>query len=121
VTKDMICVACPLGCELTALVGEAGGLAGVTGNQCRRGVAYAEAEIENPTRAFHSTLRVAGGTAPLVSVKSDRPVPKGLLLACAGATKHFAVKAPIQIGDVLVRDVCGTGADLIATCRVAAA
>ena len=118
-TREMICVACPMGCELKVEV-EGGAVASVTGHTCKRGVGYAETEITNPSRGFHSTLRVEGGAVPLVSVKSAAPVPKGLLMACAEATKHITAKAPIAIGDVLLRDLCGTGVDLIATNRVAA-
>jgi CxxC motif-containing protein len=115
----MICVACPMGCEMVAAV-EDGKLADLKGHACKRGIGYAEAEITNPTRGFHSTLRVEGGEAPLVSIKSAAPVPKGLLMACAEATRSLIVKAPIAVGDVLLPDVCGTGVDLIATTRVLA-
>ena len=117
----MICVACPMGCELIAAIDEAGNVTGLKGHACKRGWSYAEAEVQNPTRGFHSTLRVEGGDWPLVSVKSAAPVPKGLLLACAEATRGITVKAPIKVGDVLLRDVAGTGVDLVATTRISAA
>jgi len=120
-TKNIICVACPMGCELHVDLNEAGAIENVTGHTCKRGIGYAEAEITNPTRSFHSTVRVEGGAAPLVSVKSAGPVPKRLLIDCARATRGMRAVAPIAIGDVIVPDVCGTGVDLIATNRVKAA
>ena len=120
-TKNIICVACPMGCELHVDLNEAGGIEAIAGNTCKRGIGYAEAEITNPTRSFHSTVRVEGGAAPLVSVKSAGPVPKRLLIDCARATRGMRAVAPIAIGDVIVPDVCGTGVDLIATNRVKAA
>ena len=119
-TRDIICVACPMGCELHVDLNEAGGIENVTGHTCKRGLEYAQAEITNPTRSFHSTVRVEGGRTPLVSVKSRGPVPKGLLIDCARATRGVRMQAPIAIGDVVVPDVCGTGVDLIATNRVSA-
>ncbi|MDR2752944.1 MAG: DUF1667 domain-containing protein [Oscillospiraceae bacterium] len=116
--RNFICVACPMGCELHVALDEKGGVAAVTGNNCKRGVAYAQAETTHPTRSFHSTVRVEGGNAPLVSVKSRAPVPKAMLMDCAKATRAAKAKAPIAIGDVLLADVCGTGIDLIATNRV---
>jgi len=120
-TKNIICVACPMGCELNVDLNEAGEIREITGNTCKRGIDYAQAEIANPTRSFHSTVRVEGGRAPLVSVKSAGPVPKRLLMDCARATIGVRAKAPVAIGDVIVPDVCGTGVDLVATNRVATA
>ena len=117
-TKDIICVACPMGCELHVDLNEAGGIENITGYTCKRGIDYAKAEITNPTRSFHSTVRVEDGATPLVSVKSAGPVPKRLLMDCAKATRGVKIKAPVAIGDVIVPDVCGTGVDLVATNRV---
>ena len=117
-TKSIICVACPMGCELRVELDAAGGIENIAGNSCKRGIDYAKAEITNPTRSFHSTVRVEGGRVPLVSVKSSRPVPKRLLMDCARATRGVRARAPVAIGDVIVPDVCGTGVDLVATTRV---
>jgi len=114
----MICVACPMGCELIAQIDGNNNVTDLNGHACKRGIGYAEAEVKNPTRGFHSTLKVQGGDLPLVSVKSATPVPKGKLMACAEATRHIAVKAPVNVGDVLLPNVAGTGVDLIATTRV---
>jgi len=118
--KEMVCVACPMGCGLRVEL-DGGEIADISGHSCKRGIEYARAEITNPTRMFHSTLRVEGGAAALVSVKSAGPVPKPKLLDCARATKGVRVRAPVAIGDVLLPDVCGTGVDLVATHRVAMA
>ena len=120
-TRTIICVACPMGCELHVDLNDAGGIENITGHTCKRGLDYAQAEITNPTRSFHSTVRVEGGISPLVSVKSAGPVPKPRLIDCARATRGVTVKAPVAIGDVVIPDVCGTGVDLIATTRVKAA
>ena len=116
--SEIICVACPMGCGMQVEHTAAGEVSGVAGNTCKRGEAYARAELTNPVRSFHSTIRVTGGKAALVSVKSAAPVPKGKLMACAGATRGIRVRAPIAIGDVIVHNVCGTGIDLVATTRV---
>ena len=117
-TREMICVACPMGCELNVELDDAGTITNVTGHTCKRGITYAEAEVTNPTRSFHSTIRVEGGAAPLVSVKSKGPVPKRLLMACAEATRGITAKAPIAVGDILLPNVCDTGVDLVASTRV---
>ena len=119
--KEMVCVACPIGCGLRAELNDAGEITDISGHSCKRGIEYAKAEITNPTRMFHSTVRVEGGAAPLVSVKTAKPVPKSRLTDCAIATKNVRIHAPVAIGDVLLPDACGTGVDLVATNRVAKA
>ena len=114
----MICVACPMGCELIAQIDDTNNVTDLKGHACKRGWAYAEAEVQNPTRGFHSTLKVDGGDVPLVSVKSAGPVPKAKLMACAEATRLVTIKAPVAVGDVLIPNVADTGVDLIATTRV---
>ncbi|MDR3313043.1 MAG: DUF1667 domain-containing protein [Oscillospiraceae bacterium] len=117
-TRDLICIACPLGCALHVELGENGAVLHVTGNSCKRGESYAKTECTNPTRSFTSTVRVEGGGAPLVSVKSAKPIPKGKMLACAAATKAVVIQAPVAIGDVVLTNAAGTGIDLVATNRV---
>ena len=119
-TRELICVACPMGCAMQVEHTPSGEVTSVTGNTCKRGLVYAAAELSNPTRMFHSTVRVQGGNKALVSVKSSAPVPKGKLMACAAATLNIQANAPVAIGDVIVPNVCGTGIDLIAATRVAA-
>jgi len=107
-----------MGCEMTAQIDDANQVADLKGHACKRGWAYAEAEVQNPTRGFHSTLKVDGGAVPLVSVRTAGPVPKSKLMDCADATRTVTVKAPIAVGDVLLTNVADTGIDLIATTRV---
>ena len=44
--------------------------------------------------------------------------PKGKIFDCVKALKNVEVAAPVHIGDVLVKDVAGTGVDVIATKNV---
>ena len=50
-----------------------------------------------------------------LSVKTDRPVPKALLKECAKAVYSTHPKLPVKYGDVLIENLCGTGAKVIAT------
>ncbi|HZJ77626.1 MAG TPA: DUF1667 domain-containing protein [Clostridia bacterium] len=112
--KDMVCVACPLGCNITVTV-EDGDIKSITGNTCKRGEAYAINELTNPTRSLTTTVRVKGGVGPVVSVKSNGNIPKKFLLDSAKALRDVEVEAPVDIGDVVLADVFGTGVDIVAT------
>ena len=103
-----------MGCPLIVTM-EAGEVISVTGNTCKRGDVYARKEVTNPTRIVTSTVRVSGGDADMVSVKTKEDIPKGKIFDCVKALKNVEVAAPVHIGDVLVKDVAGTGVDVIAT------
>lgn len=113
-TKNLICINCPMGCALTVEM-EGQEVVSVSGNTCKRGDTYARKEVTNPTRIVTSTVRVAGGEADMVSVKTKEDIPKGKIAECIKALKDVQVQAPVHIGDVIVTDIAGTGVDIVAT------
>lgn len=112
--RKLTCISCPMGCSLTVVKNDAE-VVSVSGNTCKRGEVYARKEVTNPTRIVTSTVRVEGGNAGMVSVKTKEDVPKGKIFACIEALKDVTVKAPVHIGDVVIPDVAGTGVAIVAT------
>ena len=51
----------------------------------------------------------------MVSCKTASDIPKEKIFDVIDALKDISVAAPVRIGDVLVKDVSGTGVDIIAT------
>lgn len=113
--RELTCVACPLGCGITVTFDADGNVAEVTGNTCKRGDAYARTECTSPTRMLTTTVRVEGGKAAVVPVKSANPVPKGMMMDCMAVINKASAKAPVRIGDVIIKDILGTGVDIVAT------
>lgn len=118
-TRELICINCPLGCALTVTM-EGKNVVKVEGNTCPKGKVYGEKEVTNPTRIVTSSVRVSGGKLPVVSVKTASDIPKEKISDCAKALKTAEVKAPVHIGDIIVKNVCHTGIDIIATRNVMA-
>jgi len=110
--KELICIVCPKGCRLK--VDEEQDYA-VTGNGCPRGAEYGRVELTAPTRVVTSTVRCTGGVHPRCPVKTDRPVPKEKLFEVAAALDGVALTAPVRAGQIVVKNVCGTGANVVAT------
>lgn len=90
----------------------------VTGNACPRGESYAQKECMNPTRIVTTSIFVEGGDLEVISVKTQGDVPKNKIFEILNALKGMCVKAPIQIGDVIVENVAGTGVNIVATKKV---
>ena len=116
-TKRLICIGCPLGCEMEADIAGTEVLA-VRGHTCPRGDAYAREEVMNPARVLTGSVKVEGGDSPLVSVKTGSAIPKGKMAECMAELKRVSVRAPVRIGEVIVENVAETGADVVATRNV---
>ena len=115
--KEMICINCPMGCMLTVTM-ENGEVTEVKGNTCPKGDIYARKEVVNPTRIVTSTVRITGGDKERVSVKTASDIPKDKIFEVMKDIDNAVVAAPAHIGDVLVKNVAGTGVDVIATRNV---
>lgn len=111
----MICICCPLGCALTAVRDKEGEIT-VTGNTCPRGEAYAKNECLSPKRTVTTTVRVKGeAQAAMVSVKTAGEIPKDKIMDCIRELAGIEVALPVRIGDVVLKNVAGTGIDVVAT------
>ena len=108
--KELICITCPRGCHLSV-----DDNLNVTGNFCPRGVAYAKAELTHPVRMVTSTVEVVSSSEARLPVKTKDPIPKELIFKVMEEINKVSVKAPIKIGDVIIKDILGTGVDIIAT------
>jgi CxxC motif-containing protein len=71
--------------------------------------------VLSPERTLTSSVVVSGGAWPFVSVKTSRPVPKDKLFDVLSAVKRLRVEAPVSLGQVILSNVAGTGADIVAT------
>lgn len=118
-TRELTCIGCPLGCSLTVTI-DHDTVTAVTGNTCPKGDAYARKEVTNPTRIVTSTVRVKGGTAAMVNVKTASDIPKDKIFDCITAIRDIEVAAPVKIGDIVLSNAAGTGVDIIAAKNVSA-
>ena len=119
-TREFICVTCPVGCAISALV-EGSELIEVHGHTCRRGIEFVREEISAPRRTLTTTVRVSGGALPLVPVRSSAPLPKGRVLEIAAFLRTVVLTAPVEARQVVVADVLGTGVDIVTTRALARA
>ncbi len=111
--RELVCITCPRGCVLSITLSSQGQPVSVEGNLCPRGRTYAETEITYPVRTLTTTVLCESGR-PL-PVKTASPIPKELLLPAMQEIRHVVASEETRIGDVLLRDILGTGVDLVAT------
>ena len=119
--RQLICIVCPNGCELSAQVTETNGrvkVEDITGGLCDKGPPWAEQELTHPVRTISSNVLVTGGDMPLVSVRTSRAVPRDRIFDIMEAIKKIRVSAPVDIGDVIIDRPCGTDCEIIATRKI---
>jgi CxxC motif-containing protein len=116
-TRDFICILCPNGCEIQVEL-NGGEIARLDGALCDRGRDYVRQELFAPQRNIATSIKVAGGTMPLASVRLTGAIPKERIFDVMREIKKITVQAPVSIGQVIIPDVLGLGRDVIATKQV---
>ena len=117
-SKVFTCILCPNGCEIETEIEYKSGEAVILrmeGNRCPRGREYVSQELKCPRRNIATSVLVKGGELPLVSVRLTSPVPRERIFDVMEVIRDKQLAAPVHIGDVIITDVLGTGADVIAT------
>ena len=111
--KNFVCIACPNSCKLT--VWEEAGEIIVEGATCDRGVEHGKNEYTDPKRMLTTTVAIEGGTHRRLSVVGSGEVPKKMMEQCLAQLYSLKLKAPVERGQVVATDICGTGVDVIAS------
>ena len=109
-SKSFVCIVCPRGCQLH--IDDDGN---VTGNFCPRGKKYALDEITCPKRTLTSSIRVDNRKDLLVSVKTDKAIPKDKIFEAMKIIDTLKVSAPCYIYQIIYKDFIEDGVNLIIT------
>ncbi len=112
--KKLICVSCPVGCELTVTL-DNGEIQNVEGNACKLGVDYAHQELFDPRRMVATTVKVKNGYHPLVPVYTEKPVPKPKIFEILAEIRKVEIDAPVKVNQVIIENVLDTGINVIAS------
>ena len=108
--KELTCIICPRGCHLVV-----DDELNVSGNSCPRGAVYAKQELTHPTRTLTTTVRIVSEKEVSLPVKSDKPLPKEKIFDAMALINKTSVKAPIKIGDVVIKNIFGLDVNIVAT------
>ena len=108
--RELTCIVCPRGCNLTVELSDKGEVLSVVGNACKRGAVYAQNECTHPMRTVTSTIRCADGR--IVPVKTGDVIPKGFAEIIETGPDELAdrprivvLHRPVVIGEIRPRAV----------------
>lgn len=113
--ERLVCVVCPIGCTLTVKSDVSGKEHVIAGFRCRRGLDYARTELTDPRRVLTATLATTDSALRRLPVKTAGTIPKRSLLEAARYLRGVVVYPPVSTGDVVVRNLLGSGVDVVAT------
>ena len=111
--KEIVCIVCPNGCRIRC--NETNDGVQCTGQTCKRGEAYARAELTKPMRTLTTSVKTAFADSPVVSVRTDGEIEKAKMQDVVKALADVVVQQRVKIGDVIARNVCDTGVNIICT------
>ncbi len=111
--KEIVCICCPVGCRICVDL-EGNQVLKIEGNRCSKGAEYAAQEAVEHMRVFTGLMRAENCEKPL-AVRSDRPIPKEIMMECAAELKNRRPKTPVCIGDIVYENIFGMGVNIVAS------
>lgn len=110
-----LCIGCPLGCRLEVEENDEHEIVEVRGHSCKKGERFARQEHVDPRRMLTTTVAVRGGRLARLPVRTTDTIPKDLVMPVCARLRSVEVGAPVSMGDVVLRDVLGSGVDVVAS------
>ena len=111
--RHFTCVICPIGCEIDVQL-EDGNVVSMEGNKCAKSEEFVLQELREPMRILTTTIRIKGAKWAMLPVRTDIAIPKRLLFRVIEELANMELQAPVKVADVIIRDVAGTGANIVA-------
>lgn len=113
--QEMICIICPMSCHLEVDLDEANQVQKVAGNSCQRGDVYARKELTAPTRMVTSTVKIKNALYSRLPVITSSDIPKQKMFDIMKLISEIEVTAPVQVNDVILKNVLDLGVDIVAS------
>ncbi|MFW9771561.1 MAG: DUF1667 domain-containing protein [Promethearchaeota archaeon] len=108
------CIVCPTGCEIKVKK-DSNEKVTFEGYTCDRGLEYSQQEFYEPKRILTTTIRIEHGFLPIIPVRTDKAILKDKLKDVLREIAILKVEAPIKMGDILIENVLGLEANVIAS------
>jgi len=112
--KHFTCVICPIGCDIDVEL-QNGNVLSMEGSKCEKGKEFVLQELEEAMRILTTTVPIKGAKWAMLPVRTDKPIPKRLLSKVIEQLADVELHAPVKMYHVIVKDVAGTDANIVAT------
>ena len=109
-TKEIICIKCPLGCAMRVVKNDTN--IDVSGNNCNRGKLYAIEELTCPKRIVTTLIKTS---KKLYSVKTTDGVEKSKIFDVLKEIEKLKVPKNATSGTIISEDILNQGCKVIVT------
>jgi len=109
--RETLCIRCPKGCRLALKIDEE---VIVEGNQCKIGEDYGKQEGREPKRIVPTTVKIKDAKWPRLPVRTEESISLDKIKDVMGSVEGVVVEAPIEKGEIIIKDVGGTSVPIIA-------
>ncbi|MDD5638269.1 MAG: FAD-dependent oxidoreductase, partial [Atribacterota bacterium] len=113
--KEIVCLVCPLACRGKVYVDENGEITRTINFKCKRGKEFAVRELKDPERILTGTVKTVDSLQPLLPFRSSKPISMNLIKKSMEELAEIEIDHPLKIGDLIVKNILGSGTDIIAT------
>ena len=115
--KKLTCINCPEGCTLD-IVTEGQKIFSISGNRCKKGLAFAENEIFNPTRILTTTVSLKSKDYSRLPVRSSSAINKKDIFSVIKDLKEIKIEAPVKMGEIVFQKEGNTEIIIVASMSV---
>ena len=112
----IVCKACTASCRM--ICEPESGM--VKGNKCPRGETFAKTYHPDAVKIRTYLVPVENGHMKRMALRTEAPIGESLSEVVEAALKSEVLKAPVEAGATVFRNVGGSGVDLIATRKMPA-
>ena len=109
--KELICIACPSGCQLTYEETKTGDYI-IEGNECAKGPIYLKQEVTNPKRMVASTVKINGSSTSVIPVYTDKPIAKEMIDQLMEELNKTVINAPVNYKDIIIENIFQTDVNI---------
>lgn len=114
--KEILCIKCDKECIIS--VDKNDEVLDIGDYGCEMGKDFAKNEFESGMAILTTLVRIKGANVKVVPVKTTKQISKGIWLECSKALSRIYVGAPINIGDVVCKNILNTGVDIVCTKKI---
>lgn len=112
-SEKVTCISCPLGCSILVEKDEKDFQ--IIGQACKKGMEYALKEVTNPQRILTSTVKIQNGIQKMLPVRSEKTIPKKLIIQSVKELSKVVITAPIKKGDIIFKNILNTGVNIVSS------
>ncbi len=110
--ERITCAICPMACEID--VSENNGDLIIAGNRCGRGHEFVQKHLDEGDKIVTGRCLLSGGQMSRLPVSTNMKIPGNLVNQVLETIQNTRVQAPVKRGQVIIENIFGTGADVIA-------